>query len=163
MFSGLSPTAKKRKRALGSICGQRCLASLRDPSKVVKGEGVPPETETRRKLKPSAPKMIWPSLVHAPPQPRFASQITRGVPPARSTRCSLPGEKNAMDLLSGDQNGYAAPSVPGINRATVPSSGLSQSAVTPFAVATNAVVRPSGDKALPPIATPKLNWPPSGG
>ena len=81
---------------------------------------------------------------------------------ARSTRCNLLAAKNAMDLLSGDQNGYVAPSVPGISNA-VPSSGRIQSPLFPFEVPANAAVLPSGDKAMVPLTTLKLNLPSSGG
>jgi hypothetical protein len=51
-------------------------------------------------------KMIRPSLVHAPPRADpAASQMVKGAPPARSTRCNLPPAKYPTDLLSGDQKG----------------------------------------------------------
>ena len=42
-------------------------------------------------------------------------------------------------------------------------SGRTQSAVSPFTVATNAAVLPSGERAMPPRLLPKKKAPPSGG
>src|SRR5215472_18527222 len=54
-----------------------------------------------------------------------------------------------MDLLSGDQNGRLARSVPGKRWATSESSGRSQSPAIPrFAAAPNTIYRPSGETAV---------------
>ena len=63
-----------------------------------------------------------PSAPHVPPFPSAASQIVVTGPPVASTRLSFPEEKNAICRLSGDQNGYAAPSVPGSSTASAWSS-----------------------------------------
>src|SRR5262249_49505949 len=76
---------------------------------------------------------------------------------------SLLPAKNATDLLSGDQKGNPAPSVPATSLAAGPSSGRTQSEVFPFAVATKATVLPSGDKETPPLLNPNANCAPSGG
>ena len=88
----------------------------------------PPEAGTRRN--PSgAPKRMTPSRLQAPPTEPLpsvgASHTTSGAPPAMSTRFSFPPAMNAIDLLSGDQNGKLAPSVPGSERAVSESSGRS--------------------------------------
>ena len=73
----------------------------------------PPSAETR--LSPFAvPKRIVPppAGLHAPPEKSFASVRSFTAPPAASTFFSLPAITNAMNLLSGDQNGCAALSVP---------------------------------------------------
>src|SRR5689334_14840790 len=63
-----------------------------------------------------------PSLFHAPPVSRGASQSSSVVPLARSTRFSLPREPNASERLSGDQNGQSGSSVPGKGLASADSS-----------------------------------------
>src|SRR5437016_6016523 len=64
-----------------------------------------------------------------------------------SIRFSLPPAKKPIDRLSGDQNGYLAPSVPGNGRASAESSDLSHSRVGPSPEATNASCLLSGESA----------------
>jgi hypothetical protein len=64
-----------------------------------------------------------------------------------STRFSLASAKNAIEWLSGDQNGRLAFSVPANSRGATESSERSHSRDTPSAVPTNARWRPSGDRA----------------
>src|SRR5262249_13338486 len=70
-----------------------------------------------------------------------------------------------MDLLSEDQNGSIAPSVPGKRRALVASSGRTHNPTLPFTTPVNATVWPSDDTAKPgpPSLPPLVVRPPSGG
>src|SRR5580704_14590031 len=68
-----------------------------------------------------------------------------------------------MDLLSGDQNGIPASSVPASRRAVVPSSGRTQRAAFLWFVATKAAVLPSGDNERPVDRVPNVKSEPSGG
>jgi hypothetical protein len=112
----------------------------------------------------SVAKMMRPSLDHAPPRGYpAASQMGKGVPPARSTRCNLAPAKKPIDLLSGDQKGDMMSSPLTSKRAPVPPSGRTHSPVFPSPEATKAAVLPSGDKVIPLLRTPKMNRPPSGG
>src|SRR5688572_7824853 len=101
--------------------------------------GVPPEAFTRY-IPCGAPNRMTPSAFHDPPVVHVslsgASEITIGVLPLRSTLFSLPVEKNPIDLLSGDQNGKSAPSVPAIRRPSRAFNGRSHNAGASFAVAT---------------------------
>ena len=67
----------------------------------------------------------------------------RVVPPAIATFFSLPPSKNAMNRLSCDQNGNAAPSVPCIGRASALATGRCQSWNADWARATNTRDRPA--------------------
>src|SRR5262249_29900627 len=73
-------------------------------------------------------------------------------PVITSTALSRPSAKNASALLSGDQNGCDAPSVPARERGTAEFNGRSQSDSEPLvSTATNASWRPSGESAsMPP-------------
>src|SRR5262245_33726263 len=85
--------------------------------------------------------------------------ITRTAPVITSTALSRPSAKNASALLSGDQNGCDAPSVPASGRGTDEFNGRSQSNSEPFvSEATNASWRPSGESAsmLPDVE--KIHW-----
>src|SRR5436309_8898634 len=62
-------------------------------------------------------------------------------------RLSLLAAVNAIARLSGDQNGYWAPSVPGSGWASVLSRALSQSRCGPSPDATKTMYRPSGESA----------------
>src|SRR5439155_23311474 len=91
---------------------------------------------------------MTPSGFQAPPRPPAALQSTWGTPPVVSIFLSLPPAKNAMNRLSGDQNGNDAPSVPGRACASTPSSGRIQIwDAARLLAATNARRRPSGDSA----------------
>src|ERR1700683_5528691 len=68
---------------------------------------------------------------------------------------SIPPAKKARYWLSGDQNGYAASSVPAKTVACCESRGRSQSLFTPFSsTPENANVLPSGDTATGPTSKP---------
>src|SRR5438874_2499402 len=75
--------------------------------------GSPPEADT---LKigdaPVGVNKMMPSAFHDPPRPPAAFANVCGAPPAISARFSFESAKNPTDVLSGDQNGYDAPSVP---------------------------------------------------
>src|SRR2546422_10610559 len=64
-----------------------------------------------------------------------------------SIRCNLLSAKKPTEALSGDQNGYDAPSAPGSGFATTESSDLTQSWLLLLFDATNANRRPSGERA----------------
>src|SRR3954465_12159417 len=87
--------------------------------------------------------------------------MTRTAPDTMSTALSLRSAKKAIVWLSGDQNGFDAPSVPSRGRATGDSSDLNQSDVEPWgSLATNARCWPLGEIAsIPPDAG---NWRVSG-
>src|SRR5947207_15640085 len=91
------------------------------------------------------------SLPQLPPRGVGASAIDSSDPPVASMRRNFPSAKNASDLLSGDQNGKSALSVP-LSGCAKELSGRTQSrgAAAPD-FATNAILLPSGDKiAVPP-------------
>src|SRR5262249_23494259 len=92
------------------------------------------------------------------------SQIFDNVSCDRSTRCKPPLAPKAIDLLSGDQKGRFAPSVPRISRALTASRGRTHNPVLPLTTAMNAAVRASGEIAKPPprLPPPEMS-PPSGG
>src|SRR5262249_22117073 len=147
-LSGFGAWTQYKKRPPGSTCGQRWEDSPCEASSVVNGDGAPPKADTRNKPDFTVPKRIEPSLSQDPPTDW--SQIATGAPPARSIRCNLPRAEKAMALLSGDQKGNVAPSVPESSRAAVPSSGRTHKPVFPLADATYAAVLPSGEMARPP-------------
>lgn len=61
----------------------------------------------------NAPKTIVPSRFQVPRLGFGAGASVRTKPSARSIRLSSPLAKNAIDRLSGDQNGLSPKSVPG--------------------------------------------------
>src|ERR1700730_11258635 len=95
------------------------------------------------------------SRLHVPPKEAAASHNTIAGPPPTSTFFSFPAAKNPMYRPSGDQNGKAARSVPGSERAVNAPSGrthnrgkdpLCDEAET-LGDATNANWRPSAERA----------------
>ena len=90
---------------------------------------------------------MTPSGPHAPPTAPEALTNVRDDPPSMSIRLSCPSAKNATDLLSGDQNGKRAPSVPGSTRGDTVLSGRSHKRDWPSDVAANVSVWPSGESA----------------
>src|SRR5579884_1198824 len=87
-------------------------------------------------VRPTAKQDI-PLLTPGSPDPRnrLASQMVAGDPPDASTFLSCPPLKNPMNLLSGDQKGEAAPSVPCKGCAMGESSGRTHKAVLPSRLA----------------------------
>jgi len=82
--------------------------------------------------------------------PRSFAVVARvwASPPPAGIFFSFPSAKKPTHLLSGDQNGAAAPSVPGIMRAVISSIVLVQRiGRLPRRAATNTILRPSGDIA----------------
>src|SRR5687768_9108782 len=59
-----------------------------------------------------------PAAFHAPPRESGASASGTGAPPLNATFMSFPPAKYPIDFPSGDQNGWRAPSVPGIATAS---------------------------------------------
>src|SRR5262252_3998442 len=88
-----------------------------------------------------------PARFQGHPRPASALASTCGAPPAISMRFTLPSAKNPTDALSGDQNGYVAPSVPASGCAATESNGRSQSWDLPSFDAENTNRRPSGEMA----------------
>src|SRR4029453_13355469 len=99
-----------------------------------------------------------------------ASQISCGGPPDASTLFTLPPATNAMERLSADQKGCAAPSVPGRRcGVTAPTGRQKKNKMFSefpnfFWRATNASVRPSGEIAKfdgLKTPTPETPWYPA--
>src|SRR5262249_28884003 len=103
-------------------------------------------TDTRY-IAPCCRNRIVPSRFHVAPASCALSVITNGFPPESSTRFSLRSAKNPICLLSGDQKGTNAPSVPGKGFATDESIGRTHmlKVLLPGLLATNARCLPSGD------------------
>src|SRR5690349_15234087 len=114
----------KNRRPSGRNHGQRCVRCC--SLSVVTVVAAPPVALTRIKgpVASGANRMI-PSAFHVPPP--HTARVTQtncpsrlpgngtsvwGAPPARSSRLMALSAKNATERLSGDQNGYHAPSVP---------------------------------------------------
>src|SRR5512133_1925288 len=87
---------------------------------------------------------------HDPPRALETLARATAGPPAASIFLSFPVAKNPMYLLSGDQKGNAAPSVPASGWASVPSSERTKTISAPAGPAlTNATRRPSGESTAP--------------
>src|SRR5262245_9425691 len=93
-------------------------------------------------------KRIVSLLLHVAPRTSSATANVCTGPPDASTHLSLPSATNPILRLSGDQNGWLAPSVPPIGCETTASSERSHSCVFPFAFAANTRRRPSGEIAI---------------
>src|SRR5262249_2507953 len=99
--------------------------------------------------------MITPSRFQVPPRPIGASHNVIGGPPAASIFLSFPSAKNPRKRLSGDQNGWKAPSVPASCCAESASRGRTQRRFLPSeADATKARRRPSGETVTGPALRP---------
>src|SRR5438132_10800674 len=111
------------------------------------------------------PNKITPSRLHAPPRAPTTSQSVCGGPPLASIFISLSCAKYAIDLLSGDQNGNDASSVPGSGCAVSASIPRIQSEnFCEVSRTVNTSLRPSGEiDALAPGRPPDTNEPFSGG
>src|SRR5262245_49019396 len=88
-----------------------------------------------------------PCRLHVPPPAFAALAIVSGEPPAAGTVRSSSRVKKAMVLLSGDQNGDQASSVPSSTLASGESRRCTYSIVLPFGPVTDtqANERPSGE------------------
>src|SRR5687768_9069101 len=130
------PRPKNKKcRPSGSIVGQRCDVCAIDASSLVSSDAVPPDDATRIKgVNVFGAKIIVPSGAQAPPRVSvLASASDCAGPPDASILRNLPPAKNPIALLSGDQNGKAAPFVPGSCLASTDVSGRTHSEVSPEA------------------------------
>ena len=89
-------------------------------------------------------------LFQVPPLRLDTAQISFGGPPAISILFNLPPAKNPIRRLSGDQNGYEAPSVRSSNRgSTDPVSRTNnEGAAEAEADAMYAIKRPFGEIAM---------------
>src|SRR5215470_11840979 len=85
---------------------------------------------------------------HEQPSPIPAYDNVSIDPVPISMRLSLSSAKNAAARPSGDQHGYFAPSVPANVRDTAESSERSHKRDRPSDVATNRMLRPSGEIAI---------------
>jgi hypothetical protein len=74
-----------------------------------------------------------------------ASQIVCGAPPSTATRVIFPPAKKPSERLSGDQNGFEAPSLPATGRSVGESSARKNSRGPLFVVTAIANVEPSGE------------------
>src|SRR3954467_1845661 len=114
--------------------------------------------------------MIPPGL-HVPPRYSAAADNVSAGPPPTSIFLSFPSAKNPIDRLSGDQNGPAAPSVPGSSCGATLSSDRMNRRLRPVAgLKRNAMRRPSGETATDAVVPVELvrdgsnvNVHPSGG
>src|SRR4029453_15160429 len=85
--------------------------------------------------------------------------MTSAGPPSRFTLRNFPSPKKARCRESGDQNGYAASSVPATSRAADPSSARTQTFLRPSGLeTTNASRRPSGERSGAPLSTARLEF-----
>ena len=113
--------------------------------------GTPPDADTFCSgVVALVPNRMIPFWFHVPPRKSGLSHNVSGGPPPTSIRLIFSSAKNPIDRLSGDQNGPAAPSVPGSSCAVMLSSDLTHSRLRPVATfARNAIRRPSGETANP--------------
>src|SRR5262245_61519158 len=120
--------------------------------------GVPPAADTRESVEPYVGvKRIVSSRLQLPGRGIAASQIGTGGPPDASILFSFPPAMNASALLSGDQNGAVAPSVPASGCAVRLSMERTHNSLRPLSSgAANARRRPSGDIARTEAA--KSTW-----
>src|SRR5687767_12950580 len=121
----------------------------------------PPSAETR--VSPLAvPKRIVPppAGLQAPPEKSLASVKSCDAPPAAATFFKRPAVTYAMEVLSGDQNGWDALSVPEIFLAVTDLTGRTYKDVGPAVsgLATNAMNRPSGDRPTSGALRPMIVW-----
>src|SRR5215469_10290876 len=109
-FSDSPSLEEYKKRPAGNIFGPVCMTSPWVRSTLMNGEGVPPDAGTsNRSPRSRLPKTIRPSSDQAPPvNVPGTSQMLDTVPCTRSNARSLPKEKKAIDLPSGDQKGEVA-------------------------------------------------------
>src|ERR1039457_6539042 len=170
-FSLPSSEAKYVPRDAGSLpldTKRKCLSSGRNlgsaknllGSPAMTGSGLPPAPVTLyTPLVASGTNRMVPSRFQLPPASfRPLSATTTAGPPGASMDFSLPPAKNPSVRLSADQNGSAAPSVPGKARAASESRERTQSMVFPLSsAAEKARARPSGESAGSPPTTDELN------
>src|SRR5450755_1220353 len=97
----------------------------------------------------SGAKTIVPWRFQVPPRPKVVSDSIRGCsPPLASTIFSLLSAKKPSRVLSGDQNGTVAPSVPDNCCSAPVESERTHKLISPFGpTATKASRFPSGDNA----------------
>src|SRR5262245_18685831 len=122
--------------------------------------GVPPAADTRESVEPYVGvKRIVSSRLQLPGRGIAASQIGTGGPPDTSILFSFPPAMKASALLSGDQNGAVAPSVPVSGCAVRLSIERTHKSLRPVSSGpANARRRPSGDKARAETATSACLW-----
>jgi hypothetical protein len=89
--------------------------------------------------------------------PGCTAQIVTGALDGRSTRCSVPPAKNAIDRPSGDQKSAVACSVPATGWLSSRASGRSQTRVACPSSAIQASWEPSGESASEFPST-DANW-----
>src|SRR5207244_10351649 len=116
----------------------------------IAGLALPPAAGMRSRFAPGLGlNRMVPSDPQAPPRASLASARLCTAPPLASMIFSLPWAKNPTLLLSGDQNGEFAPSVPAKGWAAVEPRGRTHNcAVNPLRVAAKATLLPSGATAL---------------
>src|SRR2546422_315881 len=120
-----------------------------EASIVVTRAATPPEEGMPlRVLVPRENRIILLGPQEMPRRSVNPSAITCTAPPAAGTFFSLSSEKNPIQRPSGDQNGYSAPSVPGIEWADTSARGRSHNMeLAPGTEAANTMSWPSGDSS----------------
>src|SRR5436190_1045451 len=102
--------------------------------------------------------IVSPSGLQLPPRPSLTVHSGKAAPPLASIFFRALSAKKAIHRLSGDQNGYVAPSVPDRGWATVLSSDRSHNCPgLPGDAAPNTIFLPSGEisgGAPAPLAIP---------
>jgi hypothetical protein len=92
-------------------------------------------------------KRITPARFHDPPSGTATRANGWSAPPSIATRFIMASAKNPMDRPSGDQKGFEPRSVPASGRIADESSERSQRRDGPSPLATNTMLRPSGESA----------------
>src|SRR5579859_6098368 len=121
------------------------------------GTAFPPAALTRKSGEFAAGRnRIVPSGAHAASSAHELSASVCRFPPFNSTVFNLPPAKNPSERPSADQNGFAAPSVPGTAVASFAFSDRVHSLIEPFlSIAVNASFVSSGETTAGPDPNPK--------
>ena len=141
------PEKNRRRLPSGRNQGSRSVAP--GLSWRVDTVGLPPDAETfERPPKGAGAKTMTSLTLQLAPRPSGASQIVCTVPPEAGTFLSFWSAKKPMNLLSGDQKGQVASSVPASGWTPNPSMRRTQICRFPSApLAAIARVEPSGERA----------------
>src|SRR5690242_13880928 len=118
-----------------------CATSPRAVSSDVIGCGAPPLAMIRYRTPGPRANAITPVRPQSAPRPTITAARSRAGPPPTSIVFSLDGTWNPIVLLSGDQNGYEAFSVPPRALASPVSSDRTQSITTPRREEVNAILQ----------------------
>jgi hypothetical protein len=109
---------------------------------------LPPADDTRNSPPTTVgANMMVPSLLQVPPAPMGAVANVCVMPPSMLMRFNLPSAKKPIALLSGDQNGLVARSVPFSGWAVAAESERTHNRDTPSSMAANTSFSPLGEIA----------------